>query len=123
MNADWIGIPSLLAVSGLHHHLVKAGTRTQVSIIVKTAEARDVHQCALLIGYGADAVFPSLAIDTFDGLIKEGRIKGFTLDEAESRYIEAITDGILKIMSKMGISTVQSYRGAQILKQSELAMR
>lgn len=70
----------------------------------------------------ADAVFPSLAIDTFDGLIKEGRIKGFTLDEAESRYIEAITDGILKIMSKMGISTVQSYRGAQILKQSVLAM-
>ncbi|EAF5545621.1 glutamate synthase large subunit [Listeria monocytogenes] len=116
VNADWIGIPSLLAVSGLHHHLVKAGTRTQVSIIVKTAEARDVHQCALLIGYGADAVFPSLAIDTFDGLIKEGRIKGFTLDEAESRYIEAITDGILKIMSKMGISTVQSYRGAQIFE-------
>lgn len=115
-NDAFIGIPALLITSGLHHHLVRKGTRTKVSLIVKTAEARDVHHCAMLIGYGADAIFPYLAIDVFANLIKDGRIKGFTVDEAESRYIQAITDGILKVMSKMGISTVQSYRGAQIFE-------
>ncbi|WP_430535090.1 glutamate synthase large subunit [Listeria rocourtiae] len=115
-NDEFIGIPALLITSGLHHHLVKRGTRMKVSLIVKTAEARDVHHCAMLVGYGADAIFPYLAIDVFTNLIKDGRIKGFTVDEAESRYIEAITDGILKVMSKIGISTVQSYRGAQIFE-------
>ncbi|MBC1604875.1 glutamate synthase large subunit [Listeria rocourtiae] len=115
-NDEFIGIPALLMTSGLHHHLVKRGTRMKVSLIVKTAEARDVHHCAMLVGYGADAIFPYLAIDVFTNLIKDGRIKGFTVDEAESRYIEAITDGILKVMSKIGISTVQSYRGAQIFE-------
>lgn len=115
-NDEFIGIPALLITSGLHHHLVKRGTRMKVSLIVKTAEARDVHHCAMLVGYGADAIFPYLAIDVFTNLIKDGRIKGFTVDEAESRYIQAITDGILKVMSKIGISTVQSYRGAQIFE-------
>ncbi|WP_088839240.1 glutamate synthase large subunit [Listeria sp. ILCC792] len=115
-NADWIGIPSLLAVSGLHQHLIQKGLRTKASLIVKTAEARDVHQCATLIGYGADAIFPYLALHAFHDLIEQGRMKGFTLDEAETRYMEALTDGILKVMSKMGISTVQSYRGAQIFE-------
>ncbi|EUJ26905.1 glutamate synthase large subunit [Listeria cornellensis] len=115
-NDEFIGIPALLVTSGLHHHLVKRGTRMKVSLIVKTAEARDVHHCAMLVGYGADAIFPYLAIDVFTNLIKDGRIKGFTVDEAESRYIQAITDGILKVMSKIGISTVQSYRGAQIFE-------
>ncbi|WP_099221892.1 glutamate synthase large subunit [Listeria costaricensis] len=116
VDAKRIGIPSLLATSAVHHHLIQAGTRTQVSLIIKTAEARDVHHSAMLVGYGADAIFPYLAIDTFDGLIRAGRIKGFTLDEAEARYLEAVTDGILKVMSKMGISTIQSYRGAQIFE-------
>ncbi|EUJ23379.1 glutamate synthase [Listeria grandensis FSL F6-0971] len=115
-NDEFIGIPTLLMTSGLHHHLVKRGTRMKISLIVKTAEARDVHHCAMLVGYGADAIFPYLAIDMFANLIKDGRIKDFTVDEAESRYIQAITDGILKVMSKIGISTVQSYRGAQIFE-------
>ncbi|MBC1399452.1 glutamate synthase large subunit [Listeria fleischmannii] len=115
-NADWIGLPSLLATSGLHQHLIQKGLRTKASLIIKTAEARDVHQCATLIGYGADAIFPYLAIHAFHDLIEQGRMKGFTLDEAEERYTEALTDGILKVMSKMGISTVQSYRGAQIFE-------
>ncbi|WP_239256559.1 glutamate synthase large subunit [Listeria ilorinensis] len=116
VDPERIGIPSLLATSAVHHHLIQAGTRTKVSLIIKTAEARDVHHSAMLVGYGADAIFPYLAIDTFDGLIRTGRIKGFTLDEAEERYLEAVTDGILKVMSKMGISTIQSYRGAQIFE-------
>ncbi|WP_163652544.1 glutamate synthase large subunit [Listeria sp. PSOL-1] len=116
INDTQIGIPSLLITSAVHQHLIKQGTRTKVSLIIKTGEARDVHQCALLIGYGADAIFPYLAIDVFANLIKEGRLKGFSLSEAETRYIEALTDGILKVMSKMGISTVQSYRGAQIFE-------
>ncbi|EUJ29167.1 glutamate synthase [Listeria floridensis FSL S10-1187] len=116
VNEDWIGIPSLLVTSGLHLYLTKKGIRTRASIIVKTAEARDVHHTALLVGYGADAVHPYLAIEGFRQLIEQGRIKGFTIDQAEQRYLEAITDGLLKVMSKMGISTVQSYRGAQIFE-------
>lgn len=116
VNEEWMGIPSLLAASGLHHYLTRRGLRTKASIIVKTAEARDVHHTALLIGYGADAVFPYLAIELFQSQIERGRIKGFSPEEAETRYLEALTDGLLKVMSKMGISTVQSYRGAQIFE-------
>lgn len=116
VNDDRIGIPSLLVTSGLHHYLVQQGLRTKASLVVETAEARDVHHLSLLVGYGADAVYPYLAIDTIAGLIDEQRIKGFTLQEAEQRYAEALTDGMLKVMSKMGISTVQSYRGAQIFE-------
>lgn len=116
IDDDKIGIPSLLVTSGLHHYLVKHGLRTKASIIIESGEARDVHHLSLLVGYGADAIYPYLAIDTVAGLIKEERIKGFTLKEAEERYTDALTDGMLKVMSKMGISTVQSYRGAQIFE-------
>lgn len=116
VGEEWIGIPALLAASGLHHYLTRLGLRTKASIIVKTAEARDVHHTALLIGYGADAVFPYLAIELFHSQIERGRIEGFSHAEAETRYLEALTDGLLKVMSKMGISTVQSYRGAQIFE-------
>ncbi|MCH5584322.1 glutamate synthase large subunit [Shimazuella sp. AN120528] len=116
MNEKMAPIPSLLAVSGLHHHLVRSGTRTKVSIIAETSEARDVHQLSMLISYGVDAVNPYLVFATLEQAIEEGSIKGMGLKEAVGRYIQAATEGIVKVMSKMGISTVQSYRGAQIFE-------
>ncbi|MBM7649527.1 glutamate synthase (NADPH/NADH) large chain [Bacillus ectoiniformans] len=116
VNSNFAAVPSLLAISGLHQHLIKNGTRTKVSLIAETAEARDVHQFACLIGYGADAIQPYLAIHSIEALIKEGVITGFTLEEAEKNYLAAAVTGLVKVMSKMGISTVQSYRGAQIFE-------
>ena len=102
-------MPSLLALGAVHHHLVRTGTRQQVGIVVETAEARDVHHVALLVGFGAAAVSPWLALDTV-------RARSDTPDVAERNYIEAVGAGLLKIMSKMGISTLHSYRGAQIFE-------
>ncbi|MCM3567607.1 glutamate synthase large subunit [Neobacillus mesonae] len=116
MNEEFAAIPSLLAVSGLHHHLVRNGKRTQVSLIVETGEARDVHQICTLLGYGADAINPYLAYSTIHNLVSEGQIKDMTIDEAVHSFIKAVTGGIVKVLSKMGISTVQSYRGAQIFE-------
>ncbi|WP_093231387.1 glutamate synthase large subunit [Thermoflavimicrobium dichotomicum] len=116
VNDEFMAIPALLAVSGLHHHLVRQGTRTRVSIIVESAEPRDVHHFSMLIGYGADAINPYLAIATFKEMIRDGMLTGFTPEEAVQRYIQTATDGIVKVMSKMGISTIQSYRGAQIFE-------
>ncbi|WP_349407340.1 glutamate synthase large subunit [Pseudalkalibacillus sp. SCS-8] len=113
MNNERIPIPSLLMVSGLHHHLVENGLRTKASIIVETAEARDVHQFSMLIGYGADMVYPYLAYRTIQSLIEEEHITDFDYVEAVDRFRDAATSGIVKVMSKMGISTIQSYRGAQ----------
>ncbi|WP_044639933.1 glutamate synthase large subunit [Risungbinella massiliensis] len=108
-------IPALLAVSGLHHHLVRQGTRTKVSIICEPAEARDVHQLAMLIGYGADAIHPYLATAIIRQCVREGLLSDDP-DDAVTKYIQTATEGIVKIMSKMGISTIQSYRGAQIFE-------
>ncbi|MFX3618950.1 MAG: glutamate synthase large subunit [Sporolactobacillus sp.] len=105
-------IPSLLAVSALHHHLIKQGTRTGVSLIVDSGEPRDSHQVAALIGYGADAVHPYLALETVNELVKKGYIK-LSVSDAVKNYIKALVSGIVKIMSKVGISSIQSYRGAQ----------
>lgn len=116
VNEEWVAIPALLAVSGLHHHLVRRGSRTKVSILVESAEPRDVHQLAMLIGFGADAINPYLAIATFKQLIEEGVLTDITHAEAIRRYIQTVTEGIVKVMSKMGISTIQSYRGAQIFE-------
>jgi glutamate synthase (NADPH/NADH) large chain len=114
-NGDRVAIPALLALSAVHQHLVDLGTRMQCGLIVETAESRETHDFALLIGYGAAAVNPYLALDTLCEMSAEGDID-VSPDEACTNYIEAIKGGLLKIMSKMGISTLNSYRGAQIFE-------
>ncbi|WP_219835793.1 glutamate synthase large subunit [Paenibacillus sp. R14(2021)] len=109
-------IPSLLAVSALHHHLIREGTRTKVSILLESGEPREVHHFALLLGYGVSAVNPYLAFETLDDMIRQGMLKGITHDKAVKNFIKAATKGVVKILSKMGISTIQSYRGAQIFE-------
>jgi glutamate synthase (ferredoxin) len=109
-------IPSLLATAGVHHHLVAGGTRTRCGLIVETGDAREVHHVSLLIGYGAGAVNPYLAFETLDDMIRQGMLVGIDRDAAVEHYIKALNKGILKVMSKMGISTLQSYCGAQIFE-------
>ncbi len=109
-------IPALLAVSGLHHHLIKNGNRMKVGLVLESAEPREVHHFALLIGYGASAVNPYLAYDTIRNMVDQGMLTDILPDKAVSNYITSIVKGIVKIMSKMGISTVQSYHGAQIFE-------
>ncbi len=115
-DRDQAPIPSLLATAGVHHHLVRQGTRTQCGLVVESGDAREVHHCALLLGYGAGVVNPYLAFETLDDMIQQRRLVGVTHDEAVINYIHALNKGILKVMSKMGISTLQSYCGAQIFE-------
>jgi glutamate synthase (NADPH/NADH) large chain len=110
---DRVPIPSLLATSAVHHHLIKQGLRTSVGLVVETGEAHEVHQFATLAGYGAEAINPYLAFETIEQMLPE-LDEQIALDEAKKRYIKAIDKGLLKVMSKMGISTYQSYCGAQI---------
>jgi glutamate synthase (NADPH) large chain len=116
VNQKSAPIPALIAISGLHHHLVRMGTRTKVSIIVESAEPRDVHQLSMLLSYGADAINPYLVFATLNQSIAQNNLIGVTLQEAVQKYIQTATEGIVKVMSKMGISTIQSYRGAQIFE-------
>src|SRR5499427_3754474 len=109
-------IPSLLATAGVHHHLVRQGTRTRCGLVIETGDAREVHHCALLLGYGAGVVNPYLAFETLDDMIRQKLISGVTHEEAVENYVHALNKGILKVMSKMGISTLQSYCGAQIFE-------
>ena len=109
-------IPSLMATAGVHHHLVREGTRTRCALVVECGEAREVHHVSLLMGYGAGVVNPYLAFETIDDMIQHGLLTGTTRDEAVARYIKALNKGILKVMSKMGISTLASYCGAQIFE-------
>ena len=109
-------IPSLLATAGVHHHLVREGTRTRCALLLESGDAREVHHVALLIGYGAGAVNPYLAFETLDDMIAQGMVEGVTREKATLNYIKALNKGILKVMSKMGISTLQSYCGAQIFE-------
>ncbi|HET9929053.1 MAG TPA: glutamate synthase central domain-containing protein, partial [Polyangiaceae bacterium] len=110
-------VPSLLATGAVHHHLMRNGTRMRIGIIVETGEAREVHHFCLLTGYGAGAINPYLAFETLDQGIREGTLPGVTDPEvAKKKYIKAINKGLLKVMSKMGISTLQSYHGAQIFE-------
>ncbi|MDR1990302.1 MAG: glutamate synthase large subunit [Acidobacteriaceae bacterium] len=117
-NADRVRapIPSLLATAGVHHHLVRLGRRTKCALVVESGEAREVHHCALLLGYGAGAVNPYLAFETLDDMIRQRMLVGLTHEKAVENYIHALNKGILKVMSKMGISTLQSYCGAQIFE-------
>ncbi len=108
-------IPALLAVAAVQHHLLREGTRTQVGIVLETGEPREVHHFALLIGYGASAVNPYLAFETIHDQIKLEMIPG-PADAAEKKYVKAVNKGIVKVISKMGISTIQSYHGAQVFE-------
>ena len=108
-------IPALLAVAGLHHHLVRQGTRTRVSIVLESGEPREVQHFALLLGYGANAINPYLALETVRHLVDRGDIT-VEADKACANFLKANLNGVIKTMSKMGISTVASYRGAQIFE-------
>jgi glutamate synthase (ferredoxin) len=109
-------IPALLAVAAVHHHLIREGTRTKVSLVLESGEPREVHHFALLIGYGAGAINPYLAFETLDDMIRQGNLNSMAHEKAVKNYIKAINKGVLKVMSKMGISTAQSYCGAQIFE-------
>ncbi len=118
VDASRAPIPSLLATSAVHHHLIRAGERTHCSLIVESGEPREVHHCAALLGYGANAINPWLALAaTADDVQKGGRhAAGAGAEEAQRHFIKALEKGILKVMSKMGISTLDSYCGAQIFE-------
>ncbi len=123
VNKEWAPIPSLLAVAGVHHHLIREGTRTRVGLVLESGEPREVHHYSLLIGYGCGAVNPYLAFETLDDLIRQGLLTGIDHKTACKSYLKAAVKGVVKVISKMGISTIQSYWGAQIfeaigLKQS-----
>ncbi len=109
-------IPALLALSAVHHHLTRAGNRTLASLIVETGEAREVMHFALLIGYGSSAINPYLALESLADLCEQGYLPEITPDEAEKHFFKAVSKGLLKTFAKMGISTLQSYRGAQIFE-------
>ena len=109
-------IPSLLATAGVHHHLVREGTRTRCALVVESGDAREVHHVSLLLGYGAGVVNPYVAFETIDDMIRHGMLPGIERDKAIEHYIKALNKGVLKVMSKMGISTLQSYCGAQIFE-------
>src|SRR6059036_295274 len=116
VDRERAAIPSLLATAAVHHHLVRRGERTRCGLIIETGDAREVHHMSLLIGYGAGAVNPWVAFETLDDMIAQGILVGVDHDKAVKNYIKALNKGILKVMAKMGISTLQSYCGAQIFE-------
>ncbi|WP_136516164.1 glutamate synthase large subunit [Geomonas edaphica] len=114
VNEEYAALPALLAVAGLHHHLIRTATRTHASIILESGEPREVHHFAVLLGYGVTAINPYLAFESIDDMIKEGMLTGIDYKTGVKNFIKASIKGIVKTMAKMGISTIQSYRGAQI---------
>ncbi|MBI5692848.1 MAG: glutamate synthase large subunit [Verrucomicrobia bacterium] len=116
VTRDFAPIPSLLAVAGLHHYLIREGLRTRVSLVLETGDAREVHHFALLIGYGCSAVNPYVAFETIDDMIREGMLTGIDHKKACANFVKAASKGVVKVMSKMGISAIQSYRGAQVFE-------
>ena len=117
VDEQWAPIPSLLGISAVHHHLVRECTRTEVGLILETGEPRDVHHFACLIGYGAGTINPYLVFETLVDMERDNYLpEGLDAQTAEGKFIKAINKGLLKIFSKMGISTVQSYCGAQIFE-------
>ncbi len=117
LDHDHAPIPSLLATAGVHHHLIRQGLRTKAGLIIESGEPREVHHFGLLLGYGANAINPYLAFESLDDMIRR-KVLPADIDHktAVKKYIKAANKGIVKIMSKMGISTIQSYRGAQIFE-------
>ncbi|HVV71555.1 MAG TPA: glutamate synthase-related protein, partial [Verrucomicrobiae bacterium] len=116
VSAEWAPIPSLLAVAGVHHHLIREGTRTQVGLVLESGEPREVHHFSLLIGYGCGAINPYLAFETLDDMLRQGLLTGIDHKAACKNYLKAAMKGVVKVISKMGISTIQSYWGAQIFE-------
>jgi glutamate synthase (NADPH/NADH) large chain len=115
-DVEFAPIPSLLLTSAVHHHLIREKTRTQVGLVVESGDVREVHHAALLIGYGAAAINPYLAMESVEDLVRHGVIASGSEQAAVGRYIKALGKGVLKVMSKMGVSTVASYTGAQIFE-------
>ena len=114
---EWLApIPSLLSVAAVHHHLVRERTRTQVGLVVESGDAREVHHMAMLCGFGAAAINPYMAFESIDDMIDRGVITGLSSDQAKANYVKAAGKGVLKVMSKMGISTLASYTGAQLFQ-------
>ncbi|WGW13769.1 glutamate synthase large subunit [Saxibacter everestensis] len=122
-TADLAPIPSLLLTSAVHHHLIRERTRTQVGLIVEAGDVRETHHIATLVGYGASAVNPYLAMETAEALVRAGVVTNVSQDKAVRNLLKALGKGVLKIMSKMGISTVHSYRGAQTFEALGLSQR
>jgi len=120
VSPERMPVPMLLAVGAVHHHLIRNGLRTLCGLIAETGEAREVHHFCCLFGYGAGAVVPYLAVETIDFLCKNGNIDGEP-EKAIAKFVKATGQGVLKVLAKMGISTLQSYRGAQIFEIVGLA--
>jgi glutamate synthase (NADPH/NADH) large chain len=116
VNRDFAPVPALLAIAGLHHYLIREGLRTRVSLVLETGEAREVHHFSLLIGYGCSAINPYVAFETIDDMIREGLLLKVDHKTACKNLVKAATKGVIKVMSKMGISAIQSYRGAQVFE-------
>ena len=115
-TVDLAPIPSLLLCSAVHHHLVRTKTRTMVSLLIEAGDVREVHHVALLIGYGAAAINPYLALESVEDLVRRGDVGDISPEAATRNLVKALGKGVLKVMSKMGVSTVASYRGAQIFE-------
>jgi glutamate synthase (NADPH/NADH) large chain len=121
---EWLApIPSLLAVAAVHHHLVRERTRTQVGLVVEAGDAREVHHMAMLVGFGAAAINPYMAFESIDDMINRGLITDITTDQAKANFVKAAGKGVLKVMSKMGISTLASYTGAQLFQAVGISQR
>jgi len=116
MDRTHAPIPALLASSGLHHHLIRAGTRTRVGLVLESGDPREVHHFCLLLGYGVQAINPYLAYECLNDMIHEGMLKEINYHEAVKGYDKAVYKGVVKVMAKMGISTIKSYCGAQIFE-------
>ena len=116
VTRDFAPVPALLAIAGLHHYLIREGLRTRISLVLETGEAREVHHFSLLIGYGCSAINPYVAFETIDDMIREGLLVNIDHKTACKNYVKAAAKGVIKVMSKMGISAIQSYRGAQVFE-------
>ncbi|CAN5405645.1 glutamate synthase large subunit [soil metagenome] len=121
---EWLApIPSLLATAAVHHHLVRERTRTQVGLVVESGDAREVHHMATLVGFGAAAINPYMAFESIEDMVDRGVITGMSSDQAKANYVKAAGKGVLKVMSKMGISTLASYTGAQLFQAVGISQR
>ena len=114
VDQEMTAIPALLATAGVHHHMIRSGTRTKVGLILESGEPREVHHFAVLIGYGIGAINPYLAFESLGDMIGKGYLPKMEHESAVKNFIKAVNKGLTKTMAKMGISTVQSYRGAQV---------
>ena len=116
VNEEYAALPALLAVAGLHHHLIRTATRTHVSLVLESGEPREVHHFTALLGYGCTAINPYLAFESIEDLIQQGMLPDVEYHQAVKNFIKASVKGVVKTMAKMGISTIPSYRGAQIFE-------